>query len=127
MAPEMLAAVNKMVANTRRAAAAARAAGDLNEHERQRRLKISQANKGRTPWNKGRRHPPETIARIKEATKQAMQRADVRERLQKANEKREPHSNEAKVQRRGWAGWPGWAAGRMGLRVAARPSPARGR
>lgn len=100
MAPEMLAAVNKMVASARRAnakKAAAAAGGDVDEQEKLRRLKISQANKGRTPWNKGRRHSAETIARIRAATRVAMQRADVRERLQKANEKRVPHSEEAKV------------------------------
>lgn len=100
MPPETLAAINKAVDNARKAnarAAAAAQAGDVDEQERRRRLKISQANKGRTPWNKGRRHSPETIARIRAATKVAMQRADVRERLQKANEKRVPHSTEAKV------------------------------
>lgn len=29
---------------------------DLNERERLRRLRISKANKGNTPWNKGRKH-----------------------------------------------------------------------
>jgi hypothetical protein len=37
------------------------------------RLRISKANKGKVPWNKGRRHSPETLARIRERTKQAMQ------------------------------------------------------
>ncbi len=101
MPTETLAAINKMVANARkanaRAAAVAAQSGDVDEQEKLRRLKISQANKGRTPWNKGRRHSPETIARIRAATKVAMQRADVRERLQKANENRVPHSTEAKV------------------------------
>ncbi|PRW56527.1 Muscle M-line assembly unc- isoform 1 isoform A [Chlorella sorokiniana] len=97
MPSETLAAINRMVTNARKANARAKAAAlDVDEQERLRRLKISQANKGRTPWNKGRRHSPETIARIRAATKVAMQRADVRERLQKANEKRVPHSSEAK-------------------------------
>lgn len=30
-----------------------------DEHELRRRQKISAANKGRVPWNKGRKHPPE--------------------------------------------------------------------
>lgn len=29
---------------------------ELGERERLRRLKISKANKGNTPWNKGRKH-----------------------------------------------------------------------
>jgi hypothetical protein len=68
-----------------------------NELELARRKKISDANKGRTPWNKGRRHSPETIARIKAGTLKAMQRPEVRQRLAVANEKREPHSSEVKV------------------------------
>lgn len=41
--------------------------------------------------------PSQVIARIKAATQAAMQRPDVRERLAKANERREPHTDEAKV------------------------------
>ncbi|KAL4443591.1 hypothetical protein ABPG75_011328 [Micractinium tetrahymenae] len=67
-----------------------------DEQELRRRQKISAANKGRVPWNKGRKHPPEVIARIKAATQAAMKRPDVRERLAKANERREPHTDEAK-------------------------------
>ncbi|PSC72488.1 stress response NST1 [Micractinium conductrix] len=69
---------------------------ELQPHEVQRRAKISAANKGRTPWNKGRKHPPEVIERIRAATQRAMQRPEVRERLAKANERREPHSEAAK-------------------------------
>ena len=36
---------------------------ELQPHEVQRRAKISAANKGRTPWNKGRKHPPEVSGR----------------------------------------------------------------
>lgn len=82
------------------AAAAAQQQGaadqQVDEQELRRRQKISAANKGRVPWNKGRKHPPEVIARIKAATQAAMQRPDVRERLAKANERREPHTDEAK-------------------------------
>ena len=31
---------------------------DLDEKERLRRMRISKANKGSTPWNKGRKHSP---------------------------------------------------------------------
>ena len=91
-----------------------KAGNALDETEVKRRQKISAANKGRTPWNKGLKHSPETIARIKARTREAMQRADVRERLQKANEQREPHTDAAKV-RHGQGG----AAGSRGAQQAA--------
>eukprot|EP00200_Dunaliella_tertiolecta_P017469 CAMPEP_0202417792 /NCGR_PEP_ID=MMETSP1128-20130828/44153_1 /ASSEMBLY_ACC=CAM_ASM_000463 /TAXON_ID=3047 /ORGANISM="Dunaliella tertiolecta, Strain CCMP1320" /LENGTH=580 /DNA_ID=CAMNT_0049025205 /DNA_START=28 /DNA_END=1766 /DNA_ORIENTATION=- len=47
------------------------------EKERLRRERISQANKGRTTWNKGRKHKPETIAKIKARTAEAMMRQEV--------------------------------------------------
>eukprot|EP01018_Ginkgo_biloba_P028014 Gb_24726 [translate_table: standard] len=49
--------------------------------DRQRRLKISKANKGKIPWNKGRKHSPETLARIRERTRQAMQDPKVKKKL----------------------------------------------
>jgi hypothetical protein len=30
----------------------------VDERERLRRMRISKANKGNTPWNKGRKHTP---------------------------------------------------------------------
>jgi hypothetical protein len=33
-------------------------AEDVDERERLRRTRISLANKGNTPWNKGRKHSP---------------------------------------------------------------------
>jgi hypothetical protein len=30
----------------------------VDEREKMRRMRISQANKGNTPWNKGRKHSP---------------------------------------------------------------------
>jgi hypothetical protein len=93
---------------------AADAAEEPTEVEIQRRQKISAANKGRTPWNKGRRHSPETIARIRAGTLKAMQRPEVKQRLAQANEKREPHSDEAKV--RGWDRATACAWGLVGWR-----------
>lgn len=46
---------------------------ELNEREKLRRLRISKANKGNTPWNKGRKHSPETLQLIRERTRLAMQ------------------------------------------------------
>ncbi|XP_041001741.1 uncharacterized protein LOC121247461 [Juglans microcarpa x Juglans regia] len=56
-------------------------AKELDERERSRRLRISKANKGNTPWNKGRKHSAETLQRIRERTKLAMQDPKVRLKL----------------------------------------------
>ncbi|KAF3331015.1 Origin recognition complex subunit 2 [Carex littledalei] len=45
----------------------------MEEKESVRRSRISRANKGNIPWNKGKKHTPETIQRIRERTKIAMQ------------------------------------------------------
>ncbi|XVE51771.1 hypothetical protein DITRI_Ditri02bG0067700 [Diplodiscus trichospermus] len=45
----------------------------LDEGEKLRRMRISKANKGNTPWNKGRKHSAETLQRIRERTRLAMQ------------------------------------------------------
>ncbi|KAH0986559.1 hypothetical protein GBA52_013736, partial [Prunus armeniaca] len=42
------------------------------EKERRRRKKIGLANKGRVPWNKGRKHSSETCERIKQRTIEAL-------------------------------------------------------
>jgi len=47
----------------------------------ERRMRIGNANKGKVPWNKGRKHSPETLALIRERTKQAMQDPKVRKKL----------------------------------------------
>ncbi|XP_047310513.1 uncharacterized protein LOC124914078 [Impatiens glandulifera] len=54
---------------------------ELDERERLRRMRISNANKGNTPWNKGRKHSPETLQRIKEKTRLAMQNPKVKMKL----------------------------------------------
>ena len=51
-------------------------------HTDQSRAKISAANKGKTPWNKGRRHDPATIEKIRQKTREAMERRK-REALEK--------------------------------------------
>ncbi|KAI3463185.1 hypothetical protein Pfo_019848 [Paulownia fortunei] len=54
---------------------------EMDESERLRRMRISKANKGKTPWNKGRKHSPETLQRIKERTRLAMQDPKVKMKL----------------------------------------------
>ncbi|XP_008465041.2 uncharacterized protein LOC103502752 [Cucumis melo] len=56
---------------------------ELDEKERLRRERISKANKGNTPWNKGRKHSAETLRRIKERTRLAMQDPKVKMKLVK--------------------------------------------
>lgn len=53
----------------------------LDEREKLRRSRISKANKGNTPWNKGRKHSPETLQKIKERTRLAMQNPKVKMKL----------------------------------------------
>lgn len=54
---------------------------ELDERERLRRMRISKANKGNTPWNKGKKHSAETLQRIRERTKLAMQDPKVKMKL----------------------------------------------
>ncbi|RDY06451.1 hypothetical protein CR513_09563, partial [Mucuna pruriens] len=54
---------------------------ELDEREKLRRFRISKANKGNTPWNKGRKHSPETLQKIKERTRLAMQNPKVKMKL----------------------------------------------
>lgn len=57
---------------------------DPEQREAMRRRRISEANRGRQPWNKGVRHSEETRAKIRERTVQAMQNPDLRKRLSQA-------------------------------------------
>ncbi|KAL1213100.1 hypothetical protein V5N11_002616 [Cardamine amara subsp. amara] len=53
----------------------------VDERERLRRMRISKANRGNTPWNKGRKHSPETLQKIRERTKIAMQDPKIKMKL----------------------------------------------
>lgn len=54
---------------------------DLSDKEMQRRRKIGLANKGRTPWNKGKNHSQETRDRIKKRTIEALRDPKVRNKM----------------------------------------------
>ncbi|EPS63459.1 hypothetical protein M569_11323, partial [Genlisea aurea] len=54
---------------------------EMGDREKLRRMRISKANKGNTPWNKGRKHTPETIQRIKEKTRLAMKDPKIKMKL----------------------------------------------
>jgi hypothetical protein len=66
-----------------------------SDKENLRKLKISLANKGRKPWNTGKQHHPDTVMRIKEKTRLAMHRTDVRKRWETGWEPK-PHTWETK-------------------------------
>ena len=68
----------------------------VSDKERERRKKISAANKGKVPWNKGKNMSDEVKARISKRTYEAMQRPDVKARMKKANANRQPHSEEVR-------------------------------
>ncbi|XP_078177861.1 uncharacterized protein LOC144572240 isoform X4 [Carex rostrata] len=65
----------------------------MEEKENMRRSRISRANKGNIPWNKGKNHTPETIQLIRERTKIAMQDPKVKIKLLNLGH---PHSDDTK-------------------------------
>ncbi|KAL6134794.1 hypothetical protein ACLB2K_067022 [Fragaria x ananassa] len=60
---------------------------EMDDKEKLRRMRISKANKGNTPWNKGRKHSPDmiysskTLRLIRERTRLAMQDPKVKMKL----------------------------------------------
>ncbi|KAK2654818.1 hypothetical protein Ddye_014674 [Dipteronia dyeriana] len=54
---------------------------EVDAREQLRRMRISKANKGNKPWNKGRKHSAETLRKIRERTKIAMQDPKVKMKL----------------------------------------------
>ena len=68
----------------------------VSEKEMLRREKISKANRGKVPWNKGRNMSEEMKAKISQRTYEAMQRPEVKARMKKANQNRAPHSEEVR-------------------------------
>lgn len=51
---------------------------DGKEKEVDRRRKIGLANRGKVPWNKGRKHSPETREKIRQRTKEALRDPKVK-------------------------------------------------
>ncbi|XP_024980684.1 stress response protein NST1 [Cynara cardunculus var. scolymus] len=54
---------------------------DMNKNEILRRKKIGLANKGRIPWNKGKKHTAETRELISQRTKEALKDPKVRKKM----------------------------------------------
>ncbi|XP_019451097.1 PREDICTED: uncharacterized protein LOC109353327 isoform X2 [Lupinus angustifolius] len=62
--------------------------------ERTRRMRIGLANKGKVPWNKGRKHTAETRERIRQRTLEALRNPKVRRKMA---EHPLPHSDQIKA------------------------------
>ncbi|CAN8288128.1 unnamed protein product [Cochlearia groenlandica] len=61
--------------------------------EDERRRKIGLANKGKVPWNKGKKHSQDTRRRIKQRTIEALRNPKVRKKM---SEHQQPHSDETR-------------------------------
>lgn len=77
---------------------------DKDYKEEERRRKIGLANKGRVPWNKGRKHSAETRLKIKQRTIEALKDPKVKKRM---SEHPRTHSEQSKARigssvRRAW-------------------------
>ncbi|CAM6109987.1 unnamed protein product [Calypogeia fissa] len=70
---------------------------NLDDNEKLRRHRISVANKGKVPWNKGGKHSAETIKRIKEKTALAMRDPTVMAKLRRNMRDPRTCSEETKV------------------------------
>ncbi|KAI3945924.1 hypothetical protein MKW98_007273 [Papaver atlanticum] len=68
--------------------------GKHDSQETERRRKIGFANKGRTPWNKGKKHSAETRKKIKQRTIEALSDPKVRKKM---SECPRSHSEENKI------------------------------
>ncbi|CAL5213645.1 unnamed protein product [Lathyrus oleraceus] len=77
----------------------------VDEKEMTRRMRIGLANKGKAPWNKGRKHTAETRELIRIRTIEALKDPKVKKKM--AEHARSHHSNQIKAkisysQRRAW-------------------------
>ncbi|XP_008791397.2 uncharacterized protein LOC103708311 [Phoenix dactylifera] len=72
----------------------AKSASNICDKEIQRRWKIGLANKGRTPWNKGKKHSKETRELIKKRTMEALSDPKVRKKM---SEYPHSHSDQSKA------------------------------
>ncbi|XP_031398548.1 vicilin-like seed storage protein At2g18540 isoform X2 [Punica granatum] len=68
--------------------------GDDDFRERERRRKIGLANKGKVPWNVGKKHSAETREKIRQRTIEALRNPKVRKKM---GEHPRPHSDQIKA------------------------------
>lgn len=72
----------------------AKVCAHISDKEIDRRKKIGLANKGRTPWNKGRKHSEETRKRIKQRTIEALSDPKVRKKMSESPRSHSDRSRE---------------------------------